>query len=115
MLSVRRSTASLLVKQKSRSVAHLQPAQPIDVVGWPNRMTETYFVFYFDIISGGEKCLMSIAMRSATCSFSVQALPFPFFTLHISGARAGNEFSGSATKFRHTAITSAACGLPRSG
>jgi hypothetical protein len=27
------------VKQKSRSVAHLQPAQPFEVVSWESRMT----------------------------------------------------------------------------
>ena len=40
--------------QKSRGVAHLQPAQPFEVVSWAIRMTETYFSFT-SIQSGGRK------------------------------------------------------------
>lgn len=55
-------------KSKNSSVAQLQPAQPFEIlklVGGDRNIVN----FQIHIISGGEKCLMSIAMESASCSF----------------------------------------------
>lgn len=52
---------------KVGGVADLQPAQPFEILS-SSIDTTNIFHSYFNMISGGERCLMSIAMTSATSS-----------------------------------------------
>lgn len=95
------------VKQKSRSVAHLQPAQPFEVVSWAIRMTETYFVLS-SIRSAGAKVFD--VYRNEKRDFLVLstgcAIPADCSQFSKSAKR-------SSQPFNDRAITFAACAVER--
>jgi hypothetical protein len=86
---------------KSRGAADLQPAQPFEILSSSIETTKHVCCFVQDDQRGRK--VFDVYRNDKR---DMLALPYPCFTLHITGATAEKEFSRSATKLSRPFRTS---------